>query len=202
MDLFSHSVQREALQPGDHIYSWRNAYIFAHHGIYVGDGKVIHFTGGRNIEELAGCRSFSSALTSSSIPGSTTFPCEICGTDAESRGVLKSCLDCFLSGFPLSRFEYGTSSATFIAKLRGGTCTTAKSDPSELVLHRANYLLSINGFGCYHVFRNNCEDFAIYCKTGLLAIDRNAIGSSGQATSFLGIILAVAGSILRYRCSK
>merc|ERR1712183_216611 len=44
MGLLSNRVQRESLKPGDHIYPWRTAYIYAHHGIYVGDDKVIHFT--------------------------------------------------------------------------------------------------------------------------------------------------------------
>ncbi|GAB2215784.1 hypothetical protein Droror1_Dr00020184, partial [Drosera rotundifolia] len=47
---------------------------------------------------------------------------------------------------------------------KGGTCTIAQSDPSEMVIHRAMYLLQ-NGFVNYDVFENNCEDFAIYCKT-------------------------------------
>lgn len=33
------------LQPGDHIYVRRKGRLYAHHGIYVGDGKVIHFAG-------------------------------------------------------------------------------------------------------------------------------------------------------------
>ncbi|KAJ7542848.1 hypothetical protein O6H91_09G014900 [Diphasiastrum complanatum] len=196
MGLLSNRIEREELQPGDHIYAWRNAYIYAHHGIYCGDGKVIHFTRGRN-EEL-GTGTFLDSLTSSSRPGPTSTTCEICGTNADSQGVLLSCLDCFLLGCPLYRFEYGTSFTTFVVKARGGTCTTASSDPSELVLHRAYYLLN-NGFGCYHIFHNNCEDFAIYCKTGLLVTERNGIGRSGQAISFLGAPLsAVVSTPLRF----
>jgi hypothetical protein len=51
-----------------------------------------------------------------------------------------------------------------------------------------------NGFGCYHIFHNNCEDFAIYCKTGLFVVDRNMIGDSGQAASLLGAPLAAVVS--------
>ncbi|URE31238.1 hypothetical protein MUK42_03456 [Musa troglodytarum] len=43
-------IGKESLKPGDHIYSWRTAYIYAHHGLYVGDDKVIHFTRGRGEE--------------------------------------------------------------------------------------------------------------------------------------------------------
>ncbi|KAK3200249.1 hypothetical protein Dsin_023664 [Dipteronia sinensis] len=54
------------------------------------------------------------------------------------------------------------------------------------VLHRANILLE-NGFGDYDVFKNNCEDFVIYFKTGLLLITPSSTrgGQSGQAASFV-----------------
>jgi hypothetical protein len=89
----------------------------------------------------------------------------------------------------LYRFEYAVGSALFLAKARGGTCTLAASDPDDVVVHRAKYLLD-NGFGCYNVFKNNCEDFAIYCKTGLLVVDQGRIGQSGQAISIIGGPLA------------
>ncbi|GLJ19197.1 hypothetical protein SUGI_0344890 [Cryptomeria japonica] len=53
MGLFSNKISREDLKPGDHIYSWRCAYVYAHHGIYIGDNQVIHFIRGRD-EEVAG----------------------------------------------------------------------------------------------------------------------------------------------------
>ncbi|KAJ7520569.1 hypothetical protein O6H91_19G012400 [Diphasiastrum complanatum] len=124
--------------------------------------------------------------------------CQICGIDPDSWGVVQSCLDCFLFNCPLYRFEYSTDIATFIAKARGGMCTIAKTDSLELVTHRANYLLN-HGFGSYHIFHNNCEDFAIYCKTGLLVIERNGIGRSGQAITFLGApFSAVVSTPLRF----
>lgn len=86
-------------------------------------------------------------------------------------------------------FEYEASPSVFLAKVRGGTCTTAASDPPETVIHRAMYLLQ-NGFGNYDVFQNNCEDFTLYCKTGLLTLDRLGVGRSGQASSVIGAPLA------------
>ncbi|KAI9093918.1 hypothetical protein K1719_026916 [Acacia pycnantha] len=85
--------------------------------------------------------------------------------------------------------EYDVSPSVFMAKIRGGTCTTAPSDPAETVIHRAMYLLQ-NGFGSYDVFQNNCEDFALYCKTGLLIVDKQGVGRSGQASSVIGAPLA------------
>jgi hypothetical protein len=57
------------------------------------------------------------------------------------------------------------------------------------VVQRAKHLLT-NGFGCYCIFKNNCEDFAIYCKTGLLVVDQRTMGQSGQAVSIIGGPLA------------
>ncbi|KAI9087499.1 hypothetical protein K1719_030369 [Acacia pycnantha] len=51
------------------------------------------------------------------------------------------------------------------------------------------YLLQ-NGFGNYDVFQNNCEDFALYCKTDLLIVDKQGVGRSGQASSVIGAPLA------------
>jgi hypothetical protein len=34
MGVFSNKIDREQLKPGDHIYSWRQAYIYAHHGFF------------------------------------------------------------------------------------------------------------------------------------------------------------------------
>ncbi|KAI3944519.1 hypothetical protein MKW92_049848 [Papaver armeniacum] len=110
------------------------------------------------------------------------------GSNHESSLVL-SCLDCFLGSGSLYLFEYEVTPSIFFAKVRGGTCTTAKSDPKDMVIHRAMYLLQ-KGFGNYDIFLNNCEDFALYCKTGLLTLDKSGVGRSGQAASVVGAPLA------------
>ncbi|OAE30445.1 hypothetical protein AXG93_2121s1190 [Marchantia polymorpha subsp. ruderalis] len=221
MGVLSNRVLKEDLLPGDHIYSWRSAYTYAHHvhgsakvftaselcfrgefsavwtGIYCGGNKVVHFTRGRN-EELGTGNQYLDVFLASSRPDSATHSCTECGMHGESNGVVESCLTCFLAGCPLYRFEYGEKTITFLAKARGGTCTLAETDPAEVVLHRAEYLLN-NGFGCYHIFHNNCEDFAIYCKTGLLVVEKNLIGRSGQAASVFGApFAAVISSPLRF----
>ncbi|KAL6004442.1 hypothetical protein ACLOJK_004995 [Asimina triloba] len=117
----------------------------------------------------------------------STFP--DCGFRQPNSGVVLSCLDCFLGSGSLYCFEYGVAPSVFLAKVRGGTCTTAESDPPETVIHRAMYLLQ-NGYGNYDVFLNNCEDFALYCKTGLLVADNASVGRSGQASSLLGAPIA------------
>ncbi|RWW17837.1 hypothetical protein BHE74_00032409 [Ensete ventricosum] len=186
MGLLSNRVERREIKAGDHIYSWRAAYTYSHHGVYVGGSKVVHFT--RKKDSSDSINSSSSSSLSSGVPSvCPTFP--DCGFHQPNSGVILSCLDCFLGNGSLYCFEYGVPPSVFLAKVRGGTCTTAESDPPEAVINRAMYLLQ-NGFGNYDVFENNCEDFALYCKTGLLSLEELGIGRSGQASSFFGVPLA------------
>ncbi|GKA91066.1 putative endopeptidase, NLPC/P60 domain, LRAT-like domain protein, partial [Tanacetum coccineum] len=67
-----------------------------------------------------------------------------------------------------------------LEKARGGTCSMAKSDPLEDVMHRATYLYE-NGYGKYDLMNNNCEDFALYCKIDLWSTDKESQGRSSQA---------------------
>ncbi|XP_030548009.1 protein LEAD-SENSITIVE 1-like [Rhodamnia argentea] len=183
MGLLSNRVDRSEIQPGDHIYTYRAVFTYSHHGIYVGGSKVVHFTPERNADSIVE-ESDSYESMSSSCP---TFP--DCGFKLPNSGVTLTCLDCFLGKGSLYCFEYGVAPSVFLVKVRGGTCTTAHSDPPESVIHRAMYLLQ-NGFGNYDVFQNNCEDFALYCKTGLLIMDKLGVGRSGQASSAVGAPLA------------
>ncbi|KAL8554102.1 hypothetical protein ACS0TY_002357 [Phlomoides rotata] len=180
MGLFSNRVERNAIKPGDHIYTYRAVFAYSHHGIFVGGNKVAHFT-------LVEISSSSNSEVDSETEECPTFP--DCGFRQPNSGVVLSCLDCFLRKGSLYSFEYGVSPSLFIANVRGGTCSIAASDPAETVIHRAMYLLQ-NGFGNYNVFQNNCEDFALYCKTGLLTMDRLGAGRSGQASSVIGAPLA------------
>lgn len=186
MGLFSNRVERSEIKAGDHIYTWRVVYAYTHHGIYVGGSKVVHFT--RKSDMSSSMDSSLGSSRSSQLPSSCpTFP--DCGFRQPDSGVVLSCLDCFLGNGSLYLFEYGVAPSVFLAKVRGGTCSTAESDPLETAIHRAMHLLQ-NGFGNYDVFQNNCEDFALYCKTGLLVVEKAGVGSSGQATSMVGAPLA------------
>ena len=143
---------------------------------------MVHFSPERNSNSnsstwISSAPSFcKSAVVCSSYPE--------CGFRQPNSGVLRSCLDCFLGNGSLYRFTYGVSRSFFFAQVRGGTCSIAKSDPPEQVIHRALYLLQY-GFGKYDVLSNNCEDFARYCKTGLQAADGKKT-PGGQAASVLG----------------
>ncbi|CAN8237661.1 unnamed protein product [Cochlearia groenlandica] len=110
-------------------------------------------------------------------------PCPNCADKKLDRaGVVISCLDCFVGKGSLYHFDYGVSVANFEARHRSGTCTTAISESPDEVIARAKTLLATNSFGEYHLLENNCEDFALYCKTSLLVVgERYLVGRSGQA---------------------
>ncbi|KAF9592072.1 hypothetical protein IFM89_011822 [Coptis chinensis] len=143
-----------------------------------------------------GVQAVGSSVSSSKLPSPyPTFP--DCGFRRENSGVVLSCLDCFLGNGSLYCFEYGVTPSVFFAQVRGGTGTTSTSDPPQTVVHRAMFLLQ-NGFGNYNIFQNNCEDFALYCRTGLLILEKTGIGRSGQASSILSApIAALISSLLK-----
>ncbi|XP_057796826.1 protein LEAD-SENSITIVE 1-like [Salvia miltiorrhiza] len=153
--------ERSELKAGDHIYTRR--IIYSHHGIYVGDGKVVHYVGLKRLPSSSSSSSSSSAWLSSS-SSSATPPCSVCEAldqREHKNGVLISCLDCFLKGGWLYRYEYGMSKWGYPK----GTYNAAESAPAEVVTARAAQLLQ-DGFGEYSLMSNNCEDFATFCKIG------------------------------------
>lgn len=91
--------------------------------------------------------------------------CEKCGYDGSLTGVVTSCLDCFVKGGTLRRFEYGVGIFRRILAVRG-VCSRAVSDAPEIVLERARYFEKRKTFGTYDLLENNCKHFAYYCKTG------------------------------------
>ncbi|CAH1436572.1 unnamed protein product [Lactuca virosa] len=182
MGLLSNRLDKKNLKPGDHIYSWRHAYIYAHHGVYLGDDKVVHFT---RLGQEVGTGTGLDVLIISSMPPPRLVTCPTCNHTDISNGIITSCLNCFLNGGLLYRFEYSVNPVVFLANPRGGTCTLAASDPPETVIHRANYLVK-NGFGCYNILKNNCIHFAIYCKTGRLVSDKKTMSPSRLMASIIG----------------
>ncbi|GJV58751.1 LRAT-like domain-containing protein [Tanacetum coccineum] len=122
------------------------------------------------------------------------------GFHQPGSGVVLSCLDCFIGTGSFYFFQYGTNACVSISRLRSGTCTIAKSDPPQDVIHRAMYLLQ-NGFGNYSLVLNNCENFALYCKTSLLCSKWDNAGSSGQVNGWvmspLNVIVSSAVKIAR-----
>ncbi|KAH7863149.1 hypothetical protein Vadar_013950 [Vaccinium darrowii] len=205
--LFSHKVKSSELAPGDHIYVYRKGGTYSHHGIFVGENTVIHYMqkaeGSSSSTTISGLiSSFSSSTTlaaSEKIFQSTCSKGPDCGLRQPGNGVALSCLDCFLGNKKLRRYQYEVTGGEFKAKLRGGTCTIAKSDPPEKVIRRARYLLEA-GFGNYNLSDHNCEDFALYCKTGLLIPNEEAFGTSGQINSVQAALSSVGDhlSVIEY----
>ena len=128
-------------------------------GIYTEENRVIHFTRTQDHEN-----NNNNIVGESSNGGGR---CGECGYDAaEQKGVVKTCLDCFLKGHALYRFDYNVSSEHLLLK-RSGTCSTGPCDEPDVVVRRATEMLeSGGGFGDYDILDNNCEAFAMYCKTG------------------------------------
>ncbi|CAM8941707.1 unnamed protein product [Rhodiola kirilowii] len=120
MGVLYKKVERDLIKPGDHIYSWRSAYIYAHHGIYAGDGKVIHFTRGAG-QGIGTRTTLDKFIVSSSPSHNPDNPCPNCGDQSRLDGVIWSYLDCFLAGGDLYLFEYDVKVAYFLAKARGAS---------------------------------------------------------------------------------
>ncbi|PWA67930.1 hypothetical protein CTI12_AA311470 [Artemisia annua] len=181
----SHPVDESEIVEGDHIYIWLNSNKSSfmldktplNTGIYIGGPSklVIHVTAaGKDI--------------SGKFPRKPPKSCSTdgCGNMGEKSSVFQTCLSCFREGSPVYRYQYGVGKFEHMFKLRGGTCTMAVSDPPKEVVRRAQVLLEA-GFGKYDLIDNNCEDFGLYCKTGLMVRggdNKPIIGTSGQGNSW------------------
>jgi len=137
------SLSKEHLSPGDHIYVKRRLY--SHHGIYTGDGRVIHYTG----EEK----------------------------EKKDPSVTETDIDDFLKGGKLKKRDYKTRL------------------PSSETVSLAKEHLSDKG---YSLTLNNCEHFATYCSTGMKKSSQVRTAAAG----FLGVTLAVAGTVIGIRRKK
>ncbi|KAH1108824.1 hypothetical protein J1N35_012592 [Gossypium stocksii] len=134
-------------QPGDHIYCRRKNGLYDHHGIYVGDDMVIHLQGkAKKLGPLPACHK--------------------CGDKRVENGeIAKVCINCFLQGETVQIYDYGVPFSEFENRKRG-TCSVLRSKPPHEVISAATGFLEGNGFGPYNMIFNNCEHFAMYCKTG------------------------------------
>lgn len=126
---------------GDHISVKRLKGAYEHHGIDMGDGTVIHFSG----EPLRQTRA-----TVCQVP-----------------------MDEFLAGGEKVIVQYAEDIEDLL--------------PVEETLRLASSRLGRSG---YQLFRNNCEHFATYCKTGQ--------GYSGQVKKYVkaGVTLAATGVLM------
>ena len=149
---YSHRISPSNLKPGDHIYAYRVLGAYQHHGIYVGvndKGKhtVVHFTGTEG-----GLRAKSTAT------------------------ITKSLLKDFKGLSLIVRLVcYGADIKEMKRKI-SGTTQTLHSLPPQVVVATAQYFADRPGEWCqYNLVDNNCEMFAIYCKTGIRITGRSQI---------------------------
>nr|XP_048328572.1 uncharacterized protein LOC107415847 [Ziziphus jujuba var. spinosa] len=194
--LLSNKIHKKQLKPGDHIYAWRgfSRRAHAHHGIYVGDihgqKEVIHLVrAGDPILPSSSATSNQAERTQ----GDPILPrSSVTSNQAERTHVNYCSLEDFLNGDELYLYKYGVSLAFFIAKTRGGTCTLGSADRPDSVLYRAEGACQrLQGYDTYNLINNNCEDFAIHCKTGLsLRTGSIKCGRSGQIAFFFGVVCA------------
>ncbi|KAB2018827.1 hypothetical protein ES319_D08G256000v1 [Gossypium barbadense] len=161
------------LQPGDHIYCEREGGLYDHHGIYMGDDMVIHLQGkAKKLEPLPECRK--------------------CKDKRVQNGeIAKVCIDCFLRGEKPRIYDYGVNFLEFLAR-KGGTCCQRDSKPPREVIRIATYLLELNRFGPYGMLTNNCEHFAVFCKTGSAASYQIECMTRGLVAGLAGRLAAVA----------
>jgi len=136
---------------------------------------VIHFT---RTEEKTICPSLSKTRhTQQSCPD---FP--ECENQNVRRGVVKICVDCFRwDGEKLRslyRYKYKQSRREF-TQARRGTCTTLPFIKSrDQVVETASELHADNAFGNYNLLKNNCEHFALFCRTNIRKSEQTAIISN------------------------
>jgi len=108
--LGSRRIERWQLRPGDHIYAWFGVY--AHHGIYQGDDKVIDFT----VDAQSG---LSASASSSSSTGGGVVRCHSLGS--------------FLGGHDIRLFAYSVPWWFYKASIRPNgfqdTCSMEHEDP-------------------------------------------------------------------------
>ncbi|KAI6692494.1 hypothetical protein NL676_020204 [Syzygium grande] len=169
----------EDLDVGDHIFRYGMHGAYSHHGIYIGDGLVIHFT--RTENKTAICPSLS--MTNHKQQSCPSFPeCE--NQEMMKLGVIKTCVDCFRRDGnklrSLYRYGYGRSRLGFMLARRG-TCTTSPCTKSrEQVVKTATQLHADNAFGNYNLLKNNCEHFALFCRTDIRKSEQTAIFGNFQ----------------------
>ncbi|XP_060672404.1 uncharacterized protein LOC132803420 [Ziziphus jujuba] len=160
------------------------------------------YVGGSVVEVIELVRGGDPILPSSASSHSSDIP--ISTSSAKESRVEYCSLDSFLSADELYLYKYGVSLAFFIAKFLGGTCTLGSTDrPETVVYHSRQELRNGSGTGDYNLFNNNCEDFAIYCKTKLpprkLIIN---LGRNGQIVTYFGVFFAILIFIIAFQPSN
>lgn len=155
--FLSHAVEEKNLEPGDHIYVHRKCGIYTHHGIYIGDEDENEVIHFSGLEKKE-----------------------------KSTASVESCsLKTFLDGSKLRLVAYNAPCWHRFIKKRG-SCHCNESRPASEVIQTAYfYLNNPEEWGAYSLFKNNCEHFAIYCKTERNAASQLEFPIHGPLSSIL-----------------
>ncbi len=138
---------------GDVVFCVRHCGVYRHFGVYVGNGRVIHF-----------------APSDGGDMGGDAYVHEVS-------------LDEFADGDIVSVFEFSEhyESNSLLRKI--AMSSDYKLQSPEDTVRRARSLLGQKGLNNsgYHLIMNNCEDFAIWCKTNVY--------ESKQVNDFIDLII-------------
>ena len=157
-DYLADIIDGRILQPGDVICVSRKCNIYKHFGIYIGDDKVIHYAkGGSGIKGIIKEEKLAVFLDGSDSLLSCVFP----DTYGDPRICRAYKPEEYNGGEPF-RYKSIPVTATFIRKIIHEHEYHIYS-PEETIA-RAKQCL---GTGGYHLLDNNCEHFALWCKTGI-----------------------------------
>jgi len=142
--IFTHDISFEDLKPGDHISAYRRAgFTTQHHGINLGskDGGepiIVHFN------------SYSTTASGTMVK------------------VAEQPLSEFLNGNKLRMVDYDSEVTKAHAK-RAGNEQVLRSLPTNLVISIVTYFVTHpDEWHEYNIVINNCESFALFCKTGVV----------------------------------
>lgn len=156
-DIIDNGNTRYQLDVGDHIYSWRGAGAWSHHGIVISVTKVsvaiLDFFPERQKKKKQQQQNNNSQD----------------GRNNDSSSILR------VLSLEEWKATYGnpykvTYNAGYLRRTfcRSGTCTSCESAPTFLVVARIQFLLSSEDLvlPTYHSLYSNSETAAFWCKTG------------------------------------
>ena len=196
----SHWISHTDLKPGDHIYVYRKLGLYQHHGIYIGiengEHTVVHFNAPvKSKDETSdgevpvkskdktsdGEVSIKSKdkTTDGKVPEKSkdkTSDGKVTTSDEKVFKIHKSSLKIFKGWSLMLRLVcYGADFNDMERRTSGTTQTLESLPPQEVVATAQYYAEHSTEWSEYNLIDNNCEMFALYCKTGIRITGRSQI---------------------------
>ena len=132
-----HDIEKWELKPGDHIYSYRKGIFYSHHGIYIGEEGM-------------------EVIHFSNVQGKNKSSAIVCSCTLEE----------FADGGKIRLVAYNVHPVKKKFK-RSESSHIRKSKPASKVIKTAkHYYDNPWEWKAYSLHGNNCESFAVFCKTG------------------------------------